>query len=778
MTLAAGGPLITKPMDARVQIQVRGIVQGVGFRPFIFSQAKRRALKGRVLNNSTGVLIDIEGETSAIGQFIAELKTSPPPLSVIESVECLNDLALAFYDDFRIVESDAGGKKFVPISADIATCPDCLKELFDPADGRFRYPFINCTNCGPRFTIIEDVPYDRDKTTMRDFAMCAACRAEYENPLDRRFHAEPTACPVCGPRVFLADQSGCEITIDQANGEDAISRARALLIQGQIIAIKGIGGFHLACDALNAEAVERLRQRKFREDKPFALMAGSIERIREHCVVSNGEAELLASRRRPIVLLERLPAAIIPQAVAPGVGTLGWMLPYSPLHHLLLENLDRPLVMTSGNLSDEPICYEDRDALARLGRIADCLLLHNRRIHMRSDDSVARVFQKRPMILRRSRGYAPAPLRVNFHFEREILACGAELKNTFCLTRENHAFVSHHIGDLENLETLRSFTQGIAHFKQLFNLHPEAVAYDLHPEYLSTKYALALDEIGVKIGVQHHHAHIASCMADNDLEGEVIGVAMDGLGFGTDERFWGGEFFVADFTDAERVAHLDYVPMPGGARAIREPWRMAAVYLHQTFGDQFLDIDLPFVRQLDRRAWRTLQRMTETGTNSPQASSMGRLFDAVSSLLGLRNAVNFEGQAAIELEAIADRRSTSSYEFDVNGSTVKAEAVMRRAVEDLLDGVSPATVSAKFHTAVARLISSIACKTRESHGLGRVALSGGVFQNMLLLDQTCRRLLAEGFEVFTHHRVPPNDGGISLGQAAVANARLQAGRVH
>jgi hydrogenase maturation protein HypF len=778
VTLAAGGPLITKPMDARVQILVRGIVQGVGFRPFIFSQARRRALKGRVLNNTTGVLIDIEGETSAIGQFIDELKASPPPLSVIESVECLNDLALANYADFRIVDSDAGGEKFVPLSADIATCQDCLEELFDPADGRYRYPFINCTNCGPRFTIIEDVPYDRDKTTMRDFAMCAACRAEYENPLDRRFHAEPTACPVCGPRLFLADQFGREITVAPVNSEDAIGRVRALLIEGQIIAIKSIGGFHLACDALNAEAVERLRQRKYREDKPFALMAGSIELIREHCVVSNAEAELLASRRRPIVLLERKPASLIPQAVAPGVGTLGWMLPYSPLHHLLLENLDRPLVMTSGNLSDEPICYEDQDALARLGQIADFLLLHNRRIHMRSDDSVARVFREHPMILRRSRGYAPAPLRCNFHFGREILACGAELKNTFCLTRENHAFVSHHIGDLENLETLRSFTQGIAHFKQLFNLHPDAVAYDLHPEYLSTKYALALDEIAIKIGVQHHHAHIASCMADNDLEGEVIGVAMDGLGFGTDERFWGGEFFVADFTDAERIAHLDYVPMPGGARAIREPWRMAAVYLQQAFGDQFLDLDLPFVRQLDRRAWRTLQRMTETGTNSPQTSSMGRLFDAVSSLLGLRNAVNFEGQAAIELEAIADRRSTTGYEFDTAGSTIKAEAVIRQAVEDLLDGASPATVSAKFHTGVARLISSIAGKARESHGLGRVALSGGVFQNMRLLERTCRMLLAEGFEVFTHHRVPPNDGGISLGQAAVANARLQAGRIH
>jgi [NiFe] hydrogenase maturation protein HypF len=778
VALAAVVPLIPKIMDARVQILVRGIVQGVGFRPFIFSQAKRRALKGQVLNNTTGVLIDVEGEMSAIGQFIDAIKSSPPPLSVIESVERLDNLTPANYDDFRIVESDAAGEKFVPISADIATCNDCLKELFDPQDRRYRYPFINCTNCGPRFTIIEDVPYDREQTTMREFAMCEACRAEYENPLDRRFHAEPTACPACGPRVFLADENGCEITFDPAVDEDTLARTRSLLLAGQVVAIKGIGGFHLACDALNAEAVERLRQRKYREDKPFALMAASIDLIREHCIVSDAEAELLSSDRRPIVLLARKLDSIIPLAVAPGVTTLGFMLPYSPLHYLLLENLDRPLVMTSGNLSDEPICYEDGDAHARLGKIAESLLLHDRRIHMRADDSVARVFQGRAMILRRSRGYAPAPIRCGFQFEREILACGAELKNTFCLTHEHYAFISHHIGDLENLETLRSFEHGIAHFKQLFNLHPEAVAYDLHPEYLSTKYALALDEIETKIGVQHHHAHIASCMADNDVQGAVIGVAMDGLGFGTDGRFWGGEFFVADFTDAERIAHLDYVPMPGGARAIREPWRMAAVYLHRAMGDEFLNLDLPFVRRLDRRAWTTLQRMAETGTNSPQTSSMGRLFDAVSSLLGLRNAVNFEGQAAIELEAIADRSSTAGYEFDIAAGIIKAEAVIRHAVEDLLDGAAIESVSAKFHLGVARLISSIACKAREQHRLNRVALSGGVFQNMLLLEQTCRMLIANGFEVFTHHRVPPNDGGISLGQAAVANARLQAGRIH
>ncbi|HKP11511.1 MAG TPA: carbamoyltransferase HypF [Blastocatellia bacterium] len=763
-------------MGARVQILVRGIVQGVGFRPFIFSQAQRRALKGRVLNNTAGVLIDVEGEISAIGQFIDEIRSSPPPLSVIESVERRDHLTPANYADFRIIESDAAGEKFVPISADIATCEECLKELFDPADRRYRYPFINCTNCGPRFTIIEDVPYDRDKTTMREFVMCAACRAEYENPLDRRFHAEPTACAVCGPRVFLADESGCEIAFE-AGGEDAISRARALLMQGKVVAIKGVGGFHLACDAPNAEAVARLRQRKYREDKPFALMAASLDQIREHCFVSEAEAALLRSACRPVVLLERRPDSTIPPVVAPGVRSLGFMLPYSPLHHLLLDGLDRPLVMTSGNLSDEPICYEDGDARMRLGKVADSMLLHDRRIHMRADDSVARVSEGRAMILRRSRGYAPAPIRCAFRFAQEILACGAELKNTFCLTHENYAFVSHHIGDLENLETLRSFEHGIAHFKRLFNLHPGVVAYDLHPEYLSSKYALALDDIAAKVGVQHHHAHIASCMADNDIQGPLIGVAMDGLGFGSDGRFWGGEFFVADFTDAERVAHLDYVPMPGGARAIREPWRMAAVYLHRAMGDEFLNLALPFVRQLDRSRWAALRRMAETATNSPQTSSMGRLFDAVSSLLGLRNAVSFEGQAAIELEAIADRRATAAYEFDIADGIIKADPVIQQAVADLLDGASPASVSAKFHLGVARLIASIACGTRDEHRLNRVALSGGVFQNLFLLEQARRLLAADGFEVFTHHRVPPNDGGISLGQAAVANARWLAGRV-
>jgi hydrogenase maturation protein HypF len=766
-------------METRTKILVRGIVQGVGFRPYIFSLARERALKGQVFNNTAGVVIDIEGDSMAIEQFVDQIRLNPPPLSEIESVERSENLAPLHYKDFRIAESEPSGERFVPISADTATCKDCLRELFDSEDRRYRYPFINCTNCGPRFTIIENIPYDRQRTTMRDFDMCERCRAEYENPIDRRFHAEPTACPACGPHMSLTDSRFRETLIDSNSSEDVISRARKLLLDGSIIAIKGLGGFHLACDATNIEAVQRLRKRKYREEKPFALMANSVDIIREYCFVSRAEENLLSSDCRPIVLLRRKSYTVIPDAVAPGVGTLGFMLPYTPLHYLLLENLDRPLVMTSGNLSDEPICYSDEEATDRLSSIADHFLRHNRRIHMRTDDSVARIFDEREMILRRSRGYAPAPIRTAFKSEKEILCCGAELKNTFCLTRNRHAFVSHHIGDLENLETLRSFTEGIEHYKRLFDLSPEIIAHDLHPEYLSTKYALAREEVETKIAIQHHHAHIASCMADNMIDGEVIGIAMDGLGFGSDGRFWGGEFFIADFTYAERIAHLDYIPMPGGAKAIREPWRMAAAYLQRTMGDEFLNLNLPFVRNLDRRAWKTLRSMIATQTNSPETSSIGRLFDALSALLGLRGVINYEGQAAIEMEAIADRDVSNGYEFEIAGAgkVIRAEAIIRRAVGDLLDGCSISTVAAKFHLGVVDLIATVAHRVRDTHGLNRVALSGGVFQNMFLLERVYSRLRLDGFDVFTHSRVPANDGGISLGQAAVASALIAAGRI-
>jgi hydrogenase maturation protein HypF len=760
-------------MATRVQILVRGVVQGVGFRPYIFSLARRRDLHGQVFNNAAGVLIDVEGEKNDIEQFINEIEFNPPPLSQIESVERRDNLPLANYLEFRIVESESAGRKFVPLSADIATCADCLRELFDPRDRRYRYPFINCVNCGPRFTIVEDVPYDRARTTMREFTMCAACRAEYENPCDRRFHAEPTACVVCGPRLFLTDENGRELE----GGDDAIGHARRLLLQGQILAIKGVGGFHLACDAANAGAVERLRRRKYREDKPFALMAGSIEMIKDYCSVSTFERDLLLSTQRPIALLARKPESAPPdwpRAVAPGLNSLGFMLPYAPLHYLLLENLDRPLVMTSGNVSDEPICYENRDALERLRKIADYFLLHNRRIHVRADDSVVCARGKKEMILRRARGYAPRALKTSIRFAREVLACGAELKNTFCLARGDHAFISHHIGDLENLETLHSFEHGIEHFKRLFNLRPEVIVHDLHPEYISTKYAMALGDELVKVGVQHHHAHIASCMADNGVDGEVIGVAMDGLGFGTDGRLWGGEFLVADFARAERVAHLEYTRMPGGMKAIREPWRMAMSYLHRALGDEVLDLDLDFVRRRDRRVWARLRQIIEQGMNSPETSSMGRLFDAVASLTGMRDVAHYEGQAAIELEMMADESQGGSYEFDYSGEIIEPGPVIREIVADLIRRIPATVIAAKFHNAVASLIFQVARRIRAERKLHRVALSGGVFQNRLLLKRTTRLLESTGFEVLTHSRVPPNDGGLALGQAVVGDAVAKA----
>jgi hydrogenase maturation protein HypF len=557
---------------------------------------------------------------------------------------------------------------------------------------------------------------------------------------------------------------------------DPLSLARDLLQRGNILAIKGIGGFHLACDGLSGRAVAELRGRKFREDKPLALMANSLAVIRQYVRVSEQEASLLQSPAHPIVLLRKQDESSIPEMVAPGLNTLGFMLPYAPLHHLLLENSNKPLVMTSGNVSDEPICYHDDEAVRRLRNIADYFLIHNRSIHVRTDDSVMRLHEGREMILRRSRGYAPAPIRTAFAVARPILACGAELKNTFCLARGHSVFVSHHIGNLENLETLRSFTEGIEHYRRLFAINPEVVAYDLHPEYLSTKYAVALADVDEKIAVQHHHAHVASCMADNQIAGEVIGVAFDGLGFGLDGKMWGGEFFVADFCQAERMAHLAYVPLPGGAQAIREPWRLAAVYLERTFGQAFLDLDLEFNHQLDVHKWSALRRMMTTGLNSPETSSMGRLFDAIAGLLCLRETVNYEGQAAIELEGIASRLSHRAYEFKLEAGEISAESVIRTAVEDLLDGTPAPEIAARFHLGVAELIVKVATQIRQERHLNRVALSGGVFQNMLVSSKVCQLLRESGFAVFTHSRVPANDGGISLGQAAVANARLQSRR--
>ncbi len=750
----------------RTAIRVEGIVQGVGFRPFVYSLATSLGLGGLVGNDSGGVFAEVEGSPAAVEAFLESLARDAPPLARIERI-----ITAALPPDgtaaFTIAPSEPGRERRTLVSPDTATCADCLAELADPGDRRFGYPFINCTNCGPRFTIVRDVPYDRPLTTMAGFRMCERCAAEYHDPADRRFHAQPTCCPACGPRLSLLDPAG-----EQLSGPP-LAAAADLLRQGKVLAVKGLGGYHLAADACSESAAGALRGRKHREDKPFAVMVADLAAADRLGQVDQTAARLLASARRPIVLLPRRPGNGVAAAVAPGNRQLGLMLPYTALHHLLLADFARPMVLTSGNVSDEPIVYRDDEAAERLRGIADAFLTHDRPIQVRTDDSVTRAWRGREMVLRRSRGYAPEPLDVPAPFARPVLACGAELKNTFCLARGNHAFVSQHIGDLENAETLRSFAEGVEHFRRLFDIAPEVVAHDLHPEYLSTKYALDLAErTGVDlVGVQHHHAHIASCLADNRAAGPVIGVAFDGTGYGTDGTLWGGEFLVADLGGFERAGHLAPVPLPGGAAAIRQPWRMAAVYLDALFPDGPPD-GLGVARR-NSRLWPGVLAMARRGVNAPVTSSAGRLFDAVAAILGVRDEINYEGQAAVELEQLADPAETGAYPAAITGAgpflAVGADLV-RAATEDLAAGVAPAVIAGRFHNGVARLIRDGCLLLRERHGLSTVALSGGVFQNLLLLHAVAGQLEPLGFEVLTHSRVPCNDGGISLGQAVVAAA--------
>jgi hydrogenase maturation protein HypF len=754
----------------RTAIRVEGIVQGVGFRPFVYSLATRLGLGGLVGNDADGVFAEVEGPPEAVEEFLLSLRRDAPPLARIERVTTHSRQPNGSVS-FAIAPSAPGGARSALVSADTATCADCLAELADPTDRRFGYAFGNCTNCGPRFTIVRDVPYDRARTTMASFAMCDACAAEYHDPADRRFHAQPTCCPACGPRLALLDAAGRPMP-----GE-ALAAAAALLHEGRVLAVKGLGGYHLAVDARSEHAAAELRRRKHREDKPFAIMVADLPAARDLCEVDDAAAGLLTGRRRPIVLLPRLPDAGVAAAVAPGNRQLGIMLAYTPMHHLLLRALPGPMVLTSGNVSDEPIVYRDDEALDRLAGVADAFLTHGRVIHVRTDDSVVRAFRGRPMVLRRSRGYVPEPVTVHTRFRRPVLACGAELKNTFCLAKGNHAFVSHHIGDLENAETLRSFTEGIEHFQRLFDITPEVVAHDLHPEYLSTKYALDLEAAGLVAtlaGVQHHHAHIASCLADNGEEGPVIGVAFDGTGYGTDGTIWGGEFLVADLAGFRRGGHLDPVPMPGGAAAIRQPWRMAASYLDAAYPGE----PPPGLGVVMRNAarWAGVVALARRGVNSPPTSSAGRLFDAVAALLGVRDAINYEGQAAIELEQLAGHAPVAGYRAGIlpgDPFRVRGADLMRAAADDVVAGAEPAAIAARFHDGVAALIEDGCVLLAERHGLTVVALSGGVFQNMLLLDRVVSRLATRGFRVLVHSQVPCNDGGISLGQAVVAAARDQ-----
>jgi hydrogenase maturation protein HypF len=741
-------------------VRVEGVVQGVGFRPYVHGLAQRFGLSGRVGNDTTGVFMEVEGAEQAVSEFLAALPAQAPPLAVIEEVRT-NPLAPTGEPGFHIVSSNATGRRDTLISADTATCADCLRELADPADRRFDYPFINCTNCGPRFTIVRDVPYDRPFTTMAPFAMCQACASEYHDPADRRFHAQPVCCPACGPRLRLLDAGGAELP-----GEP-LAAAAGLLRRGAVLAVKGLGGFHVAALASDAAATALLRARKHREDKPFALMVADLDTAHQLCVIDPVEEQVLAGRRRPVVLLPRRPEAPVAPAVAPGNRNLGLMLPYTPLHHLLLRAVTEPIVLTSGNISDEPIAYQDDDARQRLAGIADAYLTHDRAIHMRTDDSVVRVFRGAELPVRRSRGYAPEPLALAKPVPRPILGCGAELKSTFCLARGRHAFLSHHIGDLENYETLRSFTEGVAHFRRLFDVTPEVAAYDLHPEYLSTKYALDLPDVEL-VGVQHHHAHIASCLADNGVAGPVLGVAFDGTGYGSDGTLWGGEFLLADLSGFQRMAHLVPVPLPGGAAAIRQPWRMAAAYLGADAPQELI--------QRNAQHWDAVLAMAAKGVNAPLTSSAGRLFDAVAAILGIRDSINYEGQAAVELEQRAEVTEQGSYPASISeGPVLQLHGVdlVRAVVADQRAGVAPEVIAARFHHGLSDAIVRVCLMLRETTGVDVAALSGGVFQNVLLLERTVAGLEQAGFRVLTHSRVPPNDAGISLGQVVVAAATLR-----
>ncbi len=802
-------------------------------------------------NTSAGVDIEVDGVAEALDAFVQAISAEAPPLAQIDEVTAVAIPANS-HTTFAIVHSETISGAFQPISPDVCICDDCLRELFDPADRRYRYPFINCTNCGPRFTIIQDIPYDRPLTTMAPFTMCPDCRREYEDPRDRRFHAQPVACPTCGPQVWLEIREPLAVNRNPlaVNGEpitdyglritdyaaDAIQHARRLLADGKIVAIKGLGGFHLACDALNATAVATLRARKLRRDKPFALMMPDLETVAQHCYLNNAERDLLLSRARPIVILRKRPDSPIAADCAPGQHHLGVMLPYTPLHYLLfrepLSVIHKPLpvnreplmehgtrftehgsrltalVMTSGNLSEEPIAYRNDEARERLADLADAFLLHDRDIHVRCDDSVMRICDlqltidesaanrqsfdrlrtgssivNRQLPMRRSRGYTPFPVKLPWEVP-PLLATGAELKNTFCLGNGRYAFLSQHIGDMENFETLQSFEEGVAHFEKLFRVQPQLIAYDMHPNYLASRYALARAEReGITaVPVQHHHAHIAAVMAENGHPGDrpVIGVSFDGTGYGDDGAIWGGEFLVADYAGYERPYHLIYTPLPGGDTAVREPWRLALAWLRHAGADSRFWIDDLRLRLAQTPGFypeiiQVVQHQIESGINAPLTSSMGRLFDAAAALVGVRHTVNYEAQAAIELESLVDPAETGYYPFTLQHSLfiIDPASLINAILADLRHRTPIPTIAARFHNSVAQMTLAVCRELRTRYSLNEVALSGGVWQNVTLLAQTIQLLQADGFTVLLHSKVPPNDGGLALGQTAVAFAQYE-----
>jgi hydrogenase maturation protein HypF len=756
----------------RKRLIVTGVVQGVGFRPFVYALAMRYSLAGHVGNDSGGVFIEIEGPRDALDHFLESLTAEAPPLSYIEQVSA-ETISPTGENRFIIVHSESKVQANTLLSPDVCVCADCLRETLDPDDRRYRYPFTNCTNCGPRFTIIQDIPYDRPFTSMASFPMCPDCQLEYDDPLDRRFHAQPNACPVCGPQIWL-ERAG-DAGLITAEKDEALQAAQNLLAMGKVVAVKGLGGFHLACDATNDDALRLLRERKGRVDKPFAVMVSNLNTIRQFAELSAAEADLLTSKERPIVLLKKKPASLLSPLIAPGNQMIGLMLPYTPLHELLLSGLALPaaaLVMTSGNFSDEPIIMDNQEAREYLANLADAFLFHNRDIVARCDDSVIRLWRGKELPVRRSRGYAPFPVKLPFDVP-PILAVGGELKSTFCLTKDRFAYLSQHIGDMENLETLQAFEASVAHFKHIFRVEPKLIACDLHPNYLSTRWALEKKEEVPVVQIQHHHAHIASVMAEHRLPGDkqVIGFSFDGTGYGTDGAIWGGEVLIASYDRFERMAFLKYIPLPGGDAAIKRPYRLALAHLWAAGLDW--DSNLAPVQACSEAERAVLRKQLETGLNTVPTSSMGRLFDAVAALAGIRQTITYEAQAAIEMEALAKAGETESYQFAYSATEFDAAPVIRGVFEDALNGITPAIIGARFHNAIAGLILKMSLTLREQNSLNQVALSGGVFQNVTLLELAVKQLEEAGFEVLVHHKVPPNDGGLALGQAVIAAASSQ-----
>ncbi|HXX53723.1 MAG TPA: carbamoyltransferase HypF, partial [Thermodesulfovibrionales bacterium] len=790
-------------MVERVKITLKGVVQGVGFRPYVYTLAESLQLRGYVTNTSDGVTIDVEGRH--ITEFVERLSKTAPPLSRITDLS-ITPLPEYGYADFRIIESREGGSPypFTLISPDISICDDCLRELMDPSDRRFLYPFVNCTNCGPRYTIIRAVPYDRPHTTMDHFSMCPQCDAEYHNPGDRRFHAQPNACPECGPRVTLV--SGSQGTL---NGQAAVEKTISLLRAGKIVAVKGLGGFHIACDATNRDAVERLRERKRRSNKPFALMATDRVTVERFCVVTEEEANLLSSLRRPIVLLRKKEdISSLPDAVSPHNRYLGFMLPYTPLHYLLfhqpfadgrggIHNGNEPnfsvLVMTSGNLSEEPIVRDNDEAYEKLGNTVDAFLFHNRDIFMRVDDSVVRVGYQQSAVnaqenrlpteknkrsvlfIRRSRGYAPEPLPLQ-SAGPEVLGCGADIKNAFTVTKGEFAIPSQHIGDMENYETVQFFEECLENIRSVFRVNPVAIGHDLHPGYLSTQWALRQ---GVRTyGIQHHYAHIGSVMAEKGLVGKILGVAFDGTGYGTDGNLWGGEILLADIYGFERLAHFKHIPLPGGERAVREPWRTAVSYVLDAAGDETMEylVKIGFIEKYGKDRIEKMIRIAQSRELSPRSSGAGRLFDAVSALAGVCDANTFEGEAAMTLESLATEETEADYPVNIildTSMVIDFSHTIIGIVNDVVNGVEKRLISTKFHNTVSNVILRTVARLREVLMLEEVALTGGTFQNLYLLERTARMLTAAGMKVFINEMVPCNDACISLGQAYLIRERMK-----